>query len=44
MLNKKSVDDIQVKGKRVLVRCDLTCHFRTVRFQTKAVLQNPFQR
>ena len=22
MLNKKSVDDIQVKGKRVLVRCD----------------------
>ena len=22
MLNKKSVDDINVKGKRVLVRCD----------------------
>ena len=22
MLNKKSVDDLQVKGKRVLVRCD----------------------
>ena len=22
MLNKKTVDDIQVKGKRVLVRCD----------------------
>ena len=22
MLNKKSVDDIDVKGKRVLVRCD----------------------
>ncbi len=22
MLNKKSVDDIQVKGKKVLVRCD----------------------
>ena len=23
MLNKKSVDDINVKGKKVLVRCDL---------------------
>ena len=22
MLNKKSIDDINVKGKRVLVRCD----------------------
>ena len=22
MLNKKSVDDINVKGKKVLVRCD----------------------
>ena len=22
MLNKKSVDDINVKGKRVLIRCD----------------------
>ncbi|MDD4844182.1 MAG: phosphoglycerate kinase, partial [Anaerotignum sp.] len=22
MLNKKSVDDLQVKGKKVLVRCD----------------------
>ena len=22
MLNKKTVDDLQVKGKRVLVRCD----------------------
>ena len=25
-LNKKSVDDINVKGKRVLVRCDFNVH------------------
>ena len=26
MLNKKSVDDINVKGKRVLVRCEVEGH------------------
>ena len=26
MLNKKSVDDINVKGKRVLVRCTLNVY------------------
>ncbi len=31
MLNKKSVDDINVKGKRVLVRCDFNVLSRTVR-------------
>ena len=30
MLNKKTVDDLQVKGKRVLVRCDLTYLCRMV--------------
>ena len=25
MLNKKSVDDINVKGQKVLVRCDIQC-------------------
>jgi phosphoglycerate kinase len=28
MLNKNSVDDIQVKGKRVLVRCDFNVPFQ----------------
>ena len=28
MLNKKSVDDINVKGKRVLVRCDFNVHLK----------------
>ena len=27
MLNKKSVDDINVKGKKVLVRCDFNVPF-----------------
>ena len=30
MLNKKSVDDINVKGKRVLVRCDFTVPLKDV--------------
>ena len=29
-LNKKSVDDINVKGKRVLVRCDFNVPLRRV--------------
>ena len=31
MLNKKSVDDIQVKGKRVLVRCDFNVPLKDVK-------------
>ncbi len=37
MLNKKSVDDINVKGKRVLVRCDFNVPCRTERLQMKIV-------
>ena len=29
MLNKKTVDDINVKGKRVLVRCDFNVPLRS---------------
>ena len=35
MLNKKSVDDINVKGKRVLVRCDFNVPEKS---QTKTAL------
>ena len=38
MLNKKSVDDINVKGKRVLVRCDFNVPLiRMERSQTRTV-------
>ena len=42
MLNKKSVDDINVKGKKVLVRCDFNVPFRKVRSQMKTVWWQPF--
>ena len=37
MLNKKSVDDINVKGKRDLVRCDFNVPLKDGRSQTKTV-------
>ena len=38
MLNKKSVDDINVAGKKVLVRCDFKRAFKkTDRLQMKIV-------
>ena len=30
MLNKKSVDDINVKGQRVLVRCDFNVEYTQI--------------
>ena len=37
-LNKKSVNDINVKGKRVLVRCDFNVPLKMARLQMKHVL------
>ena len=33
-LNKKTVDDINVKGKRVLVRCDFNVPLKGYRIKT----------
>ena len=41
-LNKKSVDDINVKGKRVLVRCDFNVPLKMERSQTRHVLLQLF--
>ena len=38
MLNKKSVDDINVKGLRVLVRCDFNVPLQDGRSQMRTVL------
>ena len=38
MLNKKSVDDINVKGKRVLVRCDFNVPLQDGKI-TRSLLQ-----
>ena len=37
MLNKKSVDDINVKGKRVLVRCDFNVPLQDGKTQVEVV-------
>ena len=37
MLNKKSVDDINVKGKKVWFAVTLTYHYRKVKLQMKIV-------
>ena len=37
MLNKKSVDDINVKGKKVLVRCDFNVPLQEGKLQMKIV-------
>ena len=42
MLNKKSVDDINVKGKKVLVRCDFNVPLIDGS-QTRTVLLQHFQ-
>lgn len=36
-LNKKTVDDINAKGKRVLVRCDFNVPLKMERSQMKHV-------
>ena len=35
MLNKKSIDDINVKGKRVLCRCDFNVPLEEAELQMK---------
>ena len=42
MLNKKSVDDINVKGKKVLVRCGFNVPLIDERLQTRIVLLQHF--
>ena len=37
MLNKKSVDDINVKGKKVLVRCDFNVPLQDGKTQVEVV-------
>ena len=37
MLNKKSVDDINVKGKKVLVRCDFNVPLQDGKSQMRTV-------
>ena len=43
MLNKKSVDDIQVKGKKVLVRCDFNVPLKRVQLLMKTDSLQHFQ-
>ncbi len=43
MLNKKSVDDINVKGKKVLVDATLTFLLSMARLQMKTVLSQRFR-
>lgn len=42
-LNKKSIDDINVKGKRVLVRCDFNVPLKDGKSQMKTVSTELFQ-